>query len=256
MKLYKIDFKNMVGQNCVTVPTDSQFLIGLSNGDADSTAKLYNGETEITAEEEKVGSYTVFRFETGTEPSINEYKGVFTGTDYAQAVDIRVKTVKQSVAYRDLEGNPTYPITKEDATGDEHYLTVENFQLWERGIYVVGQAASTDTVKTLSVDVELDSFGAFAEDALFKTNLIVQCGSGAVAVANTLLTINLVSDDETVKTLTPSDFGIDGQVGITTLDTVIGDNTGTALLVELNFGLTDAFACVKGHSYLPTPVEP
>ena len=75
MKLYKIDFNNQIGKNIVTVPTDSEFLLGLSNGDSAATIKLYDGATEITALEDKVGNYTCFRFSTNETPSRKVYKG-------------------------------------------------------------------------------------------------------------------------------------------------------------------------------------
>lgn len=40
MKLYKFDYRGTIGQNVMTVPTDSQFLIGIGNGDLSSTATL------------------------------------------------------------------------------------------------------------------------------------------------------------------------------------------------------------------------
>ena len=107
----------MIGNNVVTVPTDSEFLLGLSNGDADATVQLFDGETELEAMEDKIGSYTVFQFETSGVPSRKHYKGVFTKTEtegedeeavttviYNVTVDILVICQKMSVAYRDLTG--------------------------------------------------------------------------------------------------------------------------------------------------------
>lgn len=84
MKLYKFDYKGTIGNNVITVPTDSQFLVGISNGDNQAVAKLYDGETEIPAEEDKVGKYTCFRFETDGMPSGKKYKAVISGykTEY------------------------------------------------------------------------------------------------------------------------------------------------------------------------------
>lgn len=117
MKLYKIDFTNTIGNNVVTVPTDSEFLLGLSNGDADATVQLFDGEIELEAMEDKIGSYTVFQFETSGVPSRKHYKGVFTKTEtegedeeavttvlYNVTVDILVICQKMTVAYRDLTG--------------------------------------------------------------------------------------------------------------------------------------------------------
>lgn len=82
MKLYKIDFTNTIGDYMVTVPTDSQFLIGIGNGDATATAQLFDGESEITAENEKIGEYTCFRFETNGTPSRKKYKAVINGNNF------------------------------------------------------------------------------------------------------------------------------------------------------------------------------
>ena len=79
MRLYKIDFKNAIGDNVVTVPTDSEFLVGLGNGDSTSTAKLYDGSTELSAMFDKIGDYTCFKIETGKYPFVKEYKGLFSG---------------------------------------------------------------------------------------------------------------------------------------------------------------------------------
>ncbi len=68
MKLYKIDFTNTIGDYVVTVPTDSQFLLGISNGDSEADVELLDGETELTPEEDKIGAYTVFNFETDGTP--------------------------------------------------------------------------------------------------------------------------------------------------------------------------------------------
>ena len=113
MKLYKVQFTNTIGDNVVTVPTDSEFLIGLSNGDEEAVVKLYDGDTEIAPMEDKIGSYTVFRFTTGGNPFRKHYKGTFTKTEtvegittviYSVLVDILVICVNLSVAYRDFEG--------------------------------------------------------------------------------------------------------------------------------------------------------
>jgi len=79
MKLYKVDFKNAIGNNVVTVPTDSEFLVGLGNGDSTSTAKLFDGETELSAMSDKIGDYTCFRFSTGGTPFRAQYRGVISG---------------------------------------------------------------------------------------------------------------------------------------------------------------------------------
>lgn len=104
MKLYKADILNQIGNKIITVPTDSQFLIGLSTFDPDATIKLFDGATEIQAEEDKVNAYTCFRFSTGGTPFRKLYTGVVTGANYSKTIDILVICEKLSIAYRDLEG--------------------------------------------------------------------------------------------------------------------------------------------------------
>lgn len=104
MKLYKADILNQIGNKIITVPTDSQFLIGLSTFDPDATIKLFDGATEIQAEEDKVNAYTCFRFSTGGTPFRKLYTGVVTGSNYSKTIDILVICEKLSIAYRDFEG--------------------------------------------------------------------------------------------------------------------------------------------------------
>lgn len=104
MKLYKADILNQIGNKIITVPTDSQFLIGLSTFDPDATIKLFDGATEIQPEEDKVNAYTCFRFSTGGTPFRKLYTGVVTGANYSKTIDILVICEKLSIAYRDLEG--------------------------------------------------------------------------------------------------------------------------------------------------------
>ena len=104
MKLYKADILNQIGNKIITVPTDSQFLIGLSTFDPDATIKLFDGATEIQAEEDKVNAYTCFRFSTGGTPFRKLYTGVVTGANYSKTIDILVICEKLSIAYRDMEG--------------------------------------------------------------------------------------------------------------------------------------------------------
>lgn len=104
MKLYKADILNQIGNKIITVPTDSQFLIGLSTFDPDATIKLFDGATEIQAEEDKVNAYTCFRFSTGGTPFRKLYTGVVTGANYSKTIDILVICEKLSIAYRDFEG--------------------------------------------------------------------------------------------------------------------------------------------------------
>jgi hypothetical protein len=105
MKLYKADFSNQIGNKIITVPTDSQFLIGLTySADPTATIALFDGETEIQAETDKVNAYTCFRFSTDGNPFWKPFKGVVTGTNYTKTISILVICEKMSVAYRDLEG--------------------------------------------------------------------------------------------------------------------------------------------------------
>lgn len=104
MKLYKFDYRGTIGENIITVPTDSQFLIGISNGDATAQIKLFDGEIEIEPMENKIGAYTCFRFETDGTCGRKNYKAIMTGTGYEVKIALLVITAKMSVAYRDLEG--------------------------------------------------------------------------------------------------------------------------------------------------------
>lgn len=84
MKLYKFNYKGTIGNNVITVPTDSQFLIGIGNGDLSSTTQLFDGNTEILPEDEKIGEYTCFKMETQGTQFRKPYKAVITGykTEY------------------------------------------------------------------------------------------------------------------------------------------------------------------------------
>ena len=113
MKLFKVDYSGTIGDYMVTVPTDSQFLVGISNGDSEADVELLDGETEITPEDEKIGAYTVFKFETDGTPFRKHLKAIISKTEieeetetilYAQKINIIVKCDKMSVAYRDFEG--------------------------------------------------------------------------------------------------------------------------------------------------------
>ena len=81
MKLYKFDYKGTIGNHTITVPTDSQFLVGIGNGDPESTASLFDGETELEPEAEKIGEYTCFRFETDGTPLRKTYKAIIDGKE-------------------------------------------------------------------------------------------------------------------------------------------------------------------------------
>ena len=114
MKLYKIDFTNTIGDYMVTVPTDSQFLIGISNGDSEADVELLDGETEITPEDEKIGAYTVFNFETDGTPFRKHLKANINGqkpaTKYwdAHEYDITDSTKTATMAILDDDVFPGY----------------------------------------------------------------------------------------------------------------------------------------------------
>ena len=116
MKLYKADISNQIGNKIITVPTDSQFLVGLASYDPDATIRLFDGETEIQAEEDKVNAYTCFRFSTGGTPFRKLYTGVVTGSNYTKTIDILVICEKLSIAYRDMEGEELTEIDFSEVT--------------------------------------------------------------------------------------------------------------------------------------------
>ncbi len=248
MKLYKIDFKNMVGQNCVTVPTDSEFLLGLSNGDSAATIKLYDGATEITALEDKVGNYTCFRFSTNETPSRKVYKGTVNGS---QPVEILIISKKMSIAYRDFEGSFSGATCKslvmQNADGD---VTIDidgtNFMDVERTIYEIGTTDAQVASKTITANIDLADFPV--EEGLtpmFKLNLKINCLGDAVTIPDGLIAINITGGE-----LSTSDFYASYISGPTSLATVIGDSSGTSLLVELTFNADGGYAFIKGASYI------
>ena len=104
MKLYKADISNQIGNKVITVPTDSQFLVGLTYFDPEATIKLFDGDTEIEPEEDKINAYTCYRFSTGGTPFRKTYSAVITSDNYTKVLPIIVICAKMSVAYRDMEG--------------------------------------------------------------------------------------------------------------------------------------------------------
>ena len=192
MKLYKVNFTNTIGNNVVTVPTDSEFLLGLSNGDASATVQLFDGETELEAMEDKIGSYTVFQFETSGVPSRKHYKGVFTKTDteddeeiliYSVTVDILVICQNLSVAYRDLTGG-----------GGGSYVLPEATASTLGGIKVGANLAINDGVLSTHAPYELPA-------ASNQTLGGVKVGNGLSVDANgTLSTTGLVTSIDSSST--------------------------------------------------------
>ena len=185
MKLYKVNFTNTIGNNVVTVPTDSEFLLGLSNGDASATVQLFDGETELEAMEDKIGSYTVFQFETSGVSSRKHYKGVFTKTEteddeeiliYSVTVDILVICQNLSVAYSDLTGG-----------GGGSYVLPEATASTLGGIKVGANLAINDGVLSTHAPYELPA-------ASNQTLGGVKVGNGLSVDANgTLSTTGLVT---------------------------------------------------------------
>lgn len=252
MKLYKIDFNNQIGKNIVTVPTDSEFLLGLSNGDSAATIKLYDDVTEITALEDKVGNYTCFRFSTNETPSRKVYKGTVNGS---QPVEILVISKKMSVAYRDFEGSINGATCKslvmQNADGD---VTIDidgtNFMNVERTIFEIGTTDAQVASNTITANIDLADFPV--EEGLtpmFKLNLKINCLGDAVSLPNGLMLISITDGEET-STLSTSDFYASYISGPTSLATVIGDSSGTSLLVELVFDANGGYAFIKGTSYI------
>ena len=188
MKLYKFDYRGTIGNNVITVPTDSQFLVGISNGDNEAVAKLYDGETEIPAEEDKVGKYTCFRFETDGTPKFMRYKAVLSGTGYEVKIDILVISQKMTVAYRDLEGGGG--ITAEEAveaakdSGEflvknaesGSFYTEETFET-TNSIIMSGPGPDFETCLELDTDTEnarVNAFGTINGEDLTISNVVVE----------------------------------------------------------------------------------
>lgn len=248
MKLYKIDFNNQIGKNIVTVPTDSEFLLGLSNGDSAATIKLYDGATEITALEDKVGNYTCFRFSTNETPSRKVYKGTVNGS---QPVEILVISKKMSVAYRDFEGSSSGATCKplvlqNSSTNLSVDIDAMNFMDVERTIYEIGTTDAQVASKTITVNIDLADFPVeTGSTQMFKLNLKINCLGDAVTTPDGLISI-ITTDGE----LSTSDFYASYISGPTSLTTVIGDSSGTSLLVELVFDADGGYAFIKGVSYI------
>ena len=264
MKLYKIDFTNTIGDYMVTVPTDSQFLIGISNGDSEADVELLDGETEITPEDEKIGAYTVFKFETGETPFKKQLKATISKTEieeetetilYTQKINIVIKCDKMSVAYRDFEGSINGATCKslvmQNADGD---VTIDidgtNFMDVERTIFEIGTTDAQVASNTITANIDLADFPV--EEGLtpmFKLNLKINCLGDAVSLPDGLMLINIKDGDNTYY-LYPETFYVNYISGPTILSTVIGDSSGTSLLVELVFDVNGGYANIKGARYI------
>ena len=193
MKLFKIDFTNTIGDYFVTIPTDSEFLIGLSNGDADATVELYEGSTKLTPLENKIGAYTCYRFKTTGTPARKLYKGIFTKenasheTVYTQTVKVVAIVQKMSVAYVDFEGETPEGIVdivsesgkflKKTKVGNfDYYISDASIDIKERDLMIsdggfVINDANDGTVLYLYADLEEEQ--AVAEGVLKAEDLTI-----------------------------------------------------------------------------------
>jgi len=271
MKLYKIDFTNTIGDYMVTVPTDSQFLIGISNGDSEADVELLDGETELTPEDDKIGAYTVFKFETGGTPSDKHYKAVITGTNnaYQQKIDLVVHVMVSTVAYRDIDTGvladevvnlveesgvfqTTLKPLKLETSEYGTYIDIDdtNFMDVERTIFEIGTTDAQVTSKTMTANIYPADFPVeTGSTQMFKLNLKINCLGDAVSLPDGLIFIN-ITNGENIITLDASDFYVSYVSGPTALSTVIGDSTGVSLLVELTFDSTGGYAEIKGSKYI------
>lgn len=208
MKLFKVDFKNAIGTNMVTVPTDSEFLVGLGNGDSTSTAKLFDGETELSAMTDKIGDYTCFRFATDGTPSRKQYKGVLSGATGTQEVSLMVNCQKQSIAYRDLEGSggggiTTLPYLKQAIVTESTEITVtpENIGEIANTMYIL-QADDVGVLPQFRLNVDTESFGDI--EPIVQTYLYLNSES---PVTSESTSISFGDGDDLTRDL--SDFTID-----------------------------------------------
>lgn len=232
MKLYKIDFTNTIGDYMVTVPTDSQFLIGISNGDSEADVELLDGETEITPEDEKIGAYTVFKFETDGTPFKKQLKATISKTEieeetetilYTQKINIIVKCVKMSVAYRDFEGNGggTFSPCVIDSTTPVVQVTPDNLATIERTIYTASVDAEDFSIsKSVTFDIDEDAFTAAG----------VNCNN-AVWEFKVLFEIPVVEEG-----VLPGDWSETTAPNLVSFRTKNGENLGNLGGVSLLFG--------------------
>lgn len=153
MKLYKIDFTNTIGDYMVTVPTDSQFLIGISNGDSEADVELLDGETEITPEDEKIGAYTVFNFETD-------------GTPFRKHLKANINGQKPATKYWDAH---EYEITDSTKTATIAILDDDVFPGYE-DMHPVPPTATTMTVKFK------DASGNYSTTLIYTYNSVATSG--------------------------------------------------------------------------------
>lgn len=98
MKVYK--FKNKgIGKQAVTIPTDSEYMIGIEKLGGVESVKLYDGETELSASF-TLNNYVLFQTFSGGEPATKEYKAVLSG-ETTQEFSIVARIVKSSQSFID-----------------------------------------------------------------------------------------------------------------------------------------------------------
>ena len=128
MKLFKFEISNQIGNWVITVPTDSQFLIGMTSCvDPDAEIRLFDGETEIPAESDKLGKFTCFKLSTNETPCRKTYRGVIAGSSYSKTVSILVICKETSVVERDVEQDLKRLV--DETTGDGYELAMKGGRL-------------------------------------------------------------------------------------------------------------------------------
>lgn len=102
MKLIKLNFTGQIGNNIITVETDTEFLLGLSNGDPSAQVCLFDEGTEIESEEEKIGPYTIFKMTAPGTPCTKNILGtcISSNCEYRVTMKIIMRCVESSIAYR------------------------------------------------------------------------------------------------------------------------------------------------------------
>ena len=187
-KLYKFDYRGTIGENVITVPTDSQFLIGIGNGDLSSATQLFDGNTEILPEDEKIGEYTCFKMETQGTQFRKPYKAVITGykTEY---VNKDTNTYEHSNFIADiiipedtyeLDGttNKKVPWKGEGQRPDKVEVRYRDTNGEVLGIvkyHFAAQIVSGGTLRvTWKIDEEFESFGYACVNIWFKASAVYQ----------------------------------------------------------------------------------
>lgn len=77
MKMYKVNFTGETVSQVITVPVDSEFLVGVSDGNPGTRVVLSLDGTPLEPMDDPIGNYTAFPFDTtNQQPSRKEYKAV------------------------------------------------------------------------------------------------------------------------------------------------------------------------------------